>query len=140
MPRRSGPFQLPQAASLQKPTGLFAHRSRPRNDGGCTPRYDGWISWPLLKTESFNAKVKAFRVQFRGVRDIPFFIFRLTKIFAKCRAVSANTPDSCSKPVARATPTGSLRMLCRTDDAETFYVEPNIASWHYKCPMIIRFV
>ena len=32
--------------------------------------------------ESFNAKVKAFRSQFRGVRDIPFFIFRLTKIFA----------------------------------------------------------
>jgi transposase len=24
--------------------------------------------------ESFNAKVKAFRAQFRGVRDIPFFI------------------------------------------------------------------
>ena len=24
--------------------------------------------------ESFNAKVKAFRFQFRGVRDIPFFI------------------------------------------------------------------
>ena len=32
--------------------------------------------------ESFNAKVKAFRSQFRGVSDIPFFIFRLTKLFA----------------------------------------------------------
>lgn len=32
--------------------------------------------------ESFNAKVKAFRSQFRGVRDIPFFIFRLSKLFA----------------------------------------------------------
>lgn len=32
--------------------------------------------------ESFNAKVKAFRSQFRGVRDIPFFIFRLEKLFA----------------------------------------------------------
>ena len=32
--------------------------------------------------ESFNAKVKAFRLQFRGVRDIPFFIFRLATIFA----------------------------------------------------------
>ena len=32
--------------------------------------------------ESFNAKVKAFRSQFRGVRDIPYFIFRLTKLFA----------------------------------------------------------
>ncbi len=32
--------------------------------------------------ESFNAKVKAFRCQFRGVRDIPFFIFRLKTIFA----------------------------------------------------------
>lgn len=26
------PFLLPQAASLQKATGLFANRSRPRND------------------------------------------------------------------------------------------------------------
>ncbi len=32
--------------------------------------------------ESFNAKIKAFRAQFWGVRDIPFFIFRLSKIFA----------------------------------------------------------
>ena len=32
--------------------------------------------------ESFNAKVKAFRSQFRGVRDISFFIFRLVKILA----------------------------------------------------------
>jgi transposase len=32
--------------------------------------------------ESFNAKVKAFRSQFRGVTDIPLFIFRLTKLFA----------------------------------------------------------
>ena len=32
--------------------------------------------------ESFNAKVKAFRTQFRGVRDVSFFIFRLSKLFA----------------------------------------------------------
>lgn len=32
--------------------------------------------------ESFNAKVKAFRNQFRGVSDIPFFLFRLKTIFA----------------------------------------------------------
>ena len=32
--------------------------------------------------ESFNAKIKAFRTQFRGVRDIQFFLFRLTNIFA----------------------------------------------------------
>jgi transposase len=32
--------------------------------------------------ESFNAKIKEFRARFRGVRDIPFFLFRLTKIFA----------------------------------------------------------
>ena len=31
--------------------------------------------------ESFNAKVKAFRSQFRGVRDIPYFIVRLTSRF-----------------------------------------------------------
>jgi transposase len=33
--------------------------------------------------ESFNAKVKAFRAQFRGLRNIPFFIYRLTKIQVK---------------------------------------------------------
>lgn len=27
--------------------------------------------------ESFNAKIKAFRSQFRGVGDIPFFIYGL---------------------------------------------------------------
>lgn len=32
--------------------------------------------------ESFNAKIKAFRVQFRGVRRIPFFLFRLANIYA----------------------------------------------------------
>lgn len=32
--------------------------------------------------ESFNSKVKAFRNIFRGVKDVPFFIFRVTKIFA----------------------------------------------------------
>ena len=32
--------------------------------------------------ESFNAKIKAFRAQFRGVRNTQFFLFRLTNIFA----------------------------------------------------------
>ncbi len=32
--------------------------------------------------ESFNAKIKAFRTQFRGVRNVDFFLFRLTNIFA----------------------------------------------------------
>jgi len=32
--------------------------------------------------ESFNAKIKAFRAQFRGVRNVEFFLFRLTRIFA----------------------------------------------------------
>lgn len=32
--------------------------------------------------ESFNAKIKTFRTQFRGVRDTAFFLFRITKIFA----------------------------------------------------------
>ena len=32
--------------------------------------------------ESFNAKIKAFRSQFRGVRNVDFFLFRLTKIYA----------------------------------------------------------
>lgn len=32
--------------------------------------------------EAFNAKIKAFRTQFRGVRNVEFFLFRLTQIFA----------------------------------------------------------
>ncbi|WP_418236070.1 ISL3 family transposase [Elizabethkingia anophelis] len=32
--------------------------------------------------ESFNSKIKNFRLQLRGVRDKSFFIFRLTKLFA----------------------------------------------------------
>jgi transposase len=31
--------------------------------------------------ESFNAKVKAFRATQRGVRDVEFFLFRLSKIY-----------------------------------------------------------
>ncbi|SEB04241.1 Transposase [Flavobacterium gillisiae] len=33
-----------------------------------------------MSAESFNAKIKAFRSQFRGVRNIEFFLFRLTNI------------------------------------------------------------
>ena len=32
--------------------------------------------------ESFNAKIKAFRTQFRGVGDIKFFIFRLATLYS----------------------------------------------------------
>jgi transposase len=32
--------------------------------------------------ESFNAKIKAFRSQLRGVRNIDYFLFRLTEIYA----------------------------------------------------------
>ena len=32
--------------------------------------------------ESFNAKIKEFRAVFRGVRDVKFFLYRLTKLYA----------------------------------------------------------
>lgn len=32
--------------------------------------------------ESFNTKIKAFRSQFRGVRNIEFFLFKLTNVYA----------------------------------------------------------
>ncbi|WP_373058647.1 transposase [Zunongwangia sp. H14] len=32
--------------------------------------------------ESFHAKIKAFRSQFRRVKNVEFFLFRLTRIFA----------------------------------------------------------
>ena len=34
------------------------------------------------KAESFNSKIKGFRANLRGVTDIPFFLFRLSKLFA----------------------------------------------------------
>jgi len=33
-------------------------------------------------SESFNAKIKALRAQFRGVRNIEFLLYRITTIFA----------------------------------------------------------
>lgn len=33
-------------------------------------------------SESFNAKIKAFRAQFRGVRDKAFFLYRVAKLYA----------------------------------------------------------
>ena len=32
--------------------------------------------------ESFNSKIKAFRAQYRGVGNVNFFLFRLTKLYA----------------------------------------------------------
>lgn len=32
--------------------------------------------------ESFNAKLKAFRADFRGVTDMKFFLFRVAKLYA----------------------------------------------------------
>lgn len=52
-----------------------------QNNYGSTTNYFDHRSTNAA-AESFNAKVKAFRSQFRGVRDITFFIFRLTKLFA----------------------------------------------------------
>ncbi|MBC7537159.1 MAG: transposase, partial [Ferruginibacter sp.] len=32
--------------------------------------------------ESFNAKTKAFRTLFRGVKNVEFFLYRLTQLYA----------------------------------------------------------
>ncbi|MFH2142117.1 MAG: DDE transposase, partial [Bacteroidota bacterium] len=32
--------------------------------------------------ESFNSKIKGFRENLRGVSDVKFFLFRLSKLFA----------------------------------------------------------
>lgn len=49
--------------------------------------YDGILNYfenrsTNAAAESFNAKIKAFRTQFRGVKNVAFFLFRLTKIYA----------------------------------------------------------
>ena len=46
-------------------------------------------------SESFNAKIKEFRTQFRGVKDRAFFLFRLTKIYAQ----SMNPSDFYVDPI-----------------------------------------
>ncbi|MCL5130493.1 hypothetical protein M4I23_18915 [Algibacter sp. L4_22] len=35
-----------------------------------------------VSAKSFNAKIKEFRTQFRGVRGVEFVFFRLTKLYA----------------------------------------------------------
>jgi transposase len=35
-----------------------------------------------VAAESFNAKIKDFRRQFRGVTDVNFFLYRLAKVYA----------------------------------------------------------
>lgn len=49
--------------------------------------YEGILNYFKNKStnasaESFNAKIKSFRSSSRGVRDIKFFLFRLTKLYA----------------------------------------------------------
>ena len=49
--------------------------------------YDGVLNFFVNRAtnafaESFNAKIKAFRATLRGVADIKFFMFRLSKIYA----------------------------------------------------------
>jgi transposase len=49
--------------------------------------YDGIVNYfenraTNASAESFNAKIKAFRSQFRGVRNAEYFLFRLTNIYA----------------------------------------------------------
>ena len=40
------------------------------------------IQFDLILDPSFNAKVKEFRNQFKGLKKIEFFLFRLTNIYA----------------------------------------------------------
>ena len=49
--------------------------------------YDGVLNFFVNRAtnafaESFNAKIKAFRATLRGVADVKFFMFRLSKIYA----------------------------------------------------------
>lgn len=46
--------------------------------------------------ESFNAKIKAFRAQFRGVTNVGFFLFRLTQIYAW---LFFKSTDLCTDPI-----------------------------------------
>jgi transposase len=43
--------------------------------------------------ESFNSKIKNFRANLRGVTDVKFFLFRLTKLFAFLKLSPTFTSD-----------------------------------------------
>ncbi|MGY6648134.1 transposase [Wenyingzhuangia sp. IMCC45574] len=43
-------------------------------------------------TESFNAKIRAFRAQFRGLKNVEFFLFRLTNIYLN--TTTRNAPQN----------------------------------------------
>jgi hypothetical protein len=58
-------------------TGLFCFGGYGTHIGS-----QSWFVDRATHAESFNAKVKAFRAQFRGVTDIPFFLYRLMKLCA----------------------------------------------------------
>ena len=45
-------------------------------------REEIWAHPTNAFAESFNAKIKAFRASLRGVSDIRFFLFRLTRLYA----------------------------------------------------------
>lgn len=52
-----------------------------------TDRYDEVLNYFVdfstnANAESFNAKIKSFRASMKGVSDIKYFLFRLTKIYA----------------------------------------------------------
>ncbi|MFC2654041.1 MAG: transposase [Segatella salivae] len=41
-----------------------------------------FIDWQTnASAESLNSKIKCFRAQVKGVRDIPFFMYRLATVF-----------------------------------------------------------
>ena len=46
--------------------------------------------------ESFNAKIKQFRAALRGISDVKFFFFRLTKLYAYPHPFSGD-PESCTR-------------------------------------------
>ena len=73
-----------------------------------------WVSHPWKQPESWMA---ALDWSWRSTKmSLYWSIMRNQKGFAKQRwQRRANTPASCSKQAARATPKGSLRMLCAGD-------------------------
>ena len=60
----------------------FCHFGERHSDAKKRPLRNFQQRLTIASSESFSAKIKASRTQFRGVTDIKFFMYRLAKLYS----------------------------------------------------------
>ena len=68
------------------------------NHGGTLSNY----TWDAA-AESLNSKMKGFRSELRGIRDLPFFLYRCTMIFNMTASYAMEAASGISMPLAAPT-------------------------------------